>query len=143
LRYLIAGFAWLAGLGWRPIVAFHTTRFVGLYFFVLYRRGELPFALAVPGGSGDIVTALLALGLLMANRRVDRHPGLLAAWNVLGLIDILLVVSTASRLGLAQPGSMAALRRLPLSLLPTFLVPLIIASYLWLFGKLPRGRQAT
>jgi hypothetical protein len=32
--------------------------------------------------------------------------------------------------------------RLPMSLLPTFLVPVIIASHVWLFGRLRAGRAA-
>jgi len=58
---------------------------------------------------------------------------------VLGLADILFVVVTAARLGVADPESMAALLRLPLSLLPTFLVPLIIASHVVLGVRLARG----
>jgi hypothetical protein len=59
-------------------------------------------------------------------------------WNVLGLADILFVVVTAAWLGVAEPESMAALLRLPLSLLPTFLVPLIIASHVVLGVRLAR-----
>lgn len=126
--------AWLTSLGWRPLVALHLSRFVGAYFLVLHQRGELPWAFAVPGGIGDIVVAALALGLLLAGDRVAARPGLLLGWNVLGLVDILFVVATAARLALADPASMAALLRLPLSLLPTFLVPLIIATHVWLFA---------
>jgi hypothetical protein len=63
---------------------------------------------------------------------------------VLGLADILFVVATAARLALADPASMAALLRLPLSLLPTFLVPLIIASHVVLGVRLAltAGRAA-
>src|SRR5512143_81633 len=46
--------SWLAGIRLRQVVALHLTRFVGAYFLVLYGRGELPFAFAVPGGWGDI-----------------------------------------------------------------------------------------
>jgi len=48
------------------------------------------------------------------------------------------VVVTAARLGVADPESMAALLQLPLSLLPTFLVPLIIASHVVLGVRLAR-----
>jgi hypothetical protein len=53
---------------------------------------------------------------------------------------MLFVVATAARLGLAEPSSMAALLRLPLSLVPTFLVPLIIASHILIFVRLARQR---
>ena len=58
--------------------------------------------------------------------------------NLLGMVDILFVVATAARLAAADPESMAALLRLPLSLLPTFLVPLIIASHVVLGVRLAR-----
>ena len=48
------------------------------------------------------------------------------------------MVATAARLAAADPGSMVALLRLPLSLLPTFLVPLIIASHVILGVRLTR-----
>ena len=57
------------------------------------------------------------------------------------MVDILFVVVTAVRLGAADPASMAALQRLPLNLLPTFLVPLIIATHVILGVRLARGRR--
>ena len=56
-------------------------------------------------------------------------------------MDILFVVVTAARLGLADPASMMELTHLPLSLLPTFLVPLIIASHVVVFVRV-RQRSA-
>jgi hypothetical protein len=136
-----AGFrAWLAAVDERWLVALHLTRFVGFYFLYLYGRGELPYAFAVPGGWGDIAVASLAAGLLLwGSPRDGRRRPAYVVWNVLGLVDILFVVATAARLGLADRASMAALVRLPLSLLPTFLVPLIIASHVVLGARLARG----
>jgi hypothetical protein len=128
---------WLRALHLRWLIALHLTRFVGLYFLVLYYRdGALPYAFAVPGGWGDTLVAALAIGLLAAARKLETRRALVGIWNALGLIDILLVVATASRLALADPDSMNALLRLPLSLLVTFLVPLIIASHVVVFWRL-------
>ena len=134
----LAGFrGWLRTLDLRWLVALHLTRFVGIYFLVLYYRdGALPYAFAVPGGWGDILVATLALGLLAAVRKFETRRGLIGVWNALGLIDILFVVATASRLALADPDSMNVLLRLPLSLLVTFLVPLIIASHVVVFWRI-------
>jgi hypothetical protein len=131
--------AWLAAIDERWLVALHLTRFVGFYFLYLYGRGELPYAFAVPGGWGDIAVASLAAALLLWGPPRDvRRRWAYVAWNALGLADILFVVATAARLGLQNPASMAALLRLPLSLLPTFLVPLIIASHVVLGVRLGR-----
>lgn len=122
---------WLRSVPLDGLVAFHLTRFVGIYFLVLHARGELPWAFAVPGGWGDIAVASGAVALLLL-RGISRPAPepIYLAWNVAGLIDILFVVATAVRLVLAEPASMAALTRLPLSLLPTFVVPLILFTHL-------------
>ena len=124
----------------RVLVLFHLTRFVGIYFLVLHARGELPWAFAVPGGWGDIAVAATAL-LLVLRVRPDRPGGRRAyvLWNVLGLLDILGVVLTATRLALADPESMRALLRLPLSLLPTFVVPIVIATHVLMLRRLAGG----
>ena len=146
---LSTGFrAWLFSLRLRQIVALHLTRFVGAYFLVLYARGQLPYAFAVPGGWGDILVAASALILVLIVPRLEARPGWVAVWNLAGFADILFVVATATRLALADPDSMSALLRLPLSLLPTFLVPIIIASHVLLFWRLwqeraPRDRAAS
>jgi hypothetical protein len=133
--------AWLRALDARWLVAPHLTRYVGIYFLVLHGRGRLPYAFAVPGGWGDIVAATAAALLLLSGR--PRGGGRRAAylvWSVYGLVDLLFVVLTAGRLGLADPASMAELLELPLSLLPTFLVPILIATHLILGARLLRRR---
>jgi hypothetical protein len=64
------------------------------------------------------------------------------AWNVAGLVDILGVVLTAARLAFVDPASMQALLHLPLSLLLTFVVPIIIATHVWMLGRLACRRPA-
>jgi hypothetical protein len=127
----------------RALALFHVTRFVGFYFLVLHGRGELPWAFAVPGGWGDNVTAAWLL-LLVAFVRPDTRGGRLhyLTWNVFGLLDILGVVLTAARLAFEKPGSMRALLELPLSLLLTFVVPIIIATHVLMLARLARADPA-
>lgn len=130
----------LKGLDPRAIVALHLTRFVGFYFLWLYARGDLPYRFAVPGGWGDIIVATGAAVILASWSAFGRRRSVLFAWNVYGLVDILFVVAIAAAEGKAAPASMAALLRMPLSLLPMFLVPLIISSHLLIFARLRAGR---
>jgi hypothetical protein len=133
--------AWVMSVDARLLVALHLTRFVGFYFLVLYGRGELPYDFAVPGGWGDIAVAAAA-AVLLATARPTSRGGWLAysVWNVAGFVDIMFVVLTAARLGLEDPTSLEALFRLPLALLPAWLVPLVIATHVLLAVRLARQR---
>ena len=128
---------WVNSIDVRALTALHLTRFVGIAFLLLYARGQLPWAFAVPGGWGDIVVAMLAaLLLLLASPSTGRGRAAWIGWNTLGFIDIIFVVGTAARLFKTDPASMQAMLQLPLSLIPTFLVPLIVTSHVVLFRRL-------
>jgi hypothetical protein len=132
---------WTMKVDLRWLVLLHVSRFVGFYFFYLCSRGELPFDFAAPAGWGDNIVAALAILLLALSGA--RKWKMLIAWNTIGLTDILFVVMTALRLGLADPQSMHALREFPLSLLPSFLVPLIIASHILIFFRAARLKTSS
>lgn len=135
--------AWALMVDIRALVLIHATRLVGAYFLMLHARGELPWAFAVPGGWGDITVAATALAVVAwAPRRGSAGWSAFFLWNATGFVDIALVVATATRLGMADPNSMEALTRLPLSLLPTFLVPIIVATHVVIFLRLMASRRA-
>ncbi len=131
---------WFFALDPRVIVSLHLMRLVGFYFILLYLREELPYDFAIPAGIGDIAIAFFAL-ILITTSRAENRSGLVSygVWNFLGLIDILFVVSRAGRLALNDPMSMRAMLELPLSLLITWLVPLIIGTHIlfaiWLYRR--------
>jgi hypothetical protein len=132
---------WALRVDLRWLVLFHVTRlFAGAYFLVLCHRSQLPCAFARPAGWGDIAVAVLALAVVSA-MRAEFGKALLVIWNTIGLIDIIFVVLSALRFGLKDWQSMHALRELPLSLLPMFLVPLIIASHVLIFVRLARAES--
>ena len=134
--------AWADDVAIRALVAIHLTRFVGIYFLLLARQGMLAARFAVPAGYGDIFVATLALVLILIGEPSSRsRRGLYLIWNSLGLVDILLVIGNAARVGLADSQSMQPLLRLPLSLLPTFLVPVIITSHVLIFRRLSTTRN--
>jgi hypothetical protein len=126
---------WAAIVDLRTVIALHLTRFVGIYFLILAQRGKLPLGFARPAGVGDIIIASGAV-VLLAAPGLRSWQKLLRIWNFIGFIDIVFVAFSALRFGLQDWQSMVALRTLPLSLLPTFLVPLIIASHVLIFIRL-------
>jgi hypothetical protein len=134
---------WVHRLDLRGLVLIHVSRLIGIYFLALYARGELPYAFAVPGGVGDIIVALFALLVVFLPVGFERRQHLIYIWNVVGFIDIMLIVVTAAYFSFSWPTQMRALTRLPLSLLPTFLVPLIIATHIVIFARIARARAAT
>lgn len=127
---------WLRTVDLRMLVLLHVARLIGYASLILYRRGQLPYALAVPGGWGDIIVAVLALVVVFLPMRETLRQRACIIWNTFGLVDILLLVATAVRLGFTQPWQLGAWRRLPCSMLPTFLVPLIIATHVIIYVRL-------
>ncbi|HUE40530.1 MAG TPA: hypothetical protein VMO75_01240 [Chthoniobacterales bacterium] len=119
----------------RWLIALHLVRFIGIFFLVLASYDRLPGGFAKPAGIGDIIVAIGAVALL-AMPGLRSWIAVLRIWNFFGFIDILFVVFSALRFGLQDWTSMAALRQLPLSLLPTFFVPLILASHVLIFVRL-------
>lgn len=131
--------AWLLAADPRSILALHATRFLaGLAFLFYQRTGALPAAFAMPAGIGDMLVGITALALLFAARTAPPARAALLFWNAFGLTDLFFVVATAARLGMADPASMQSLLQLPLSLLPTFLVPILFATHFLLFAQLLR-----
>ena len=126
---------WAEELDVRALLGLHLVRFVGIYFLMLHARGELPGRFAVPAGWGDIIVAIGALAIILVPvlRQSSRA---VMIWNTVGLIDILFVVTTAAGLAFANRDSMSALTRLPLSFLPTMVVPLIIATHVIILVRL-------
>ncbi len=121
---------------------FHLTRFVGVYFLILFSRGMLPYDFAVRGGWGDIAVAAGVLILVFFVKPAEKTGWTLyLLWNALGFVDILLVVMTAARLAFSEPGSMDELLRLPLNLLLTFVVPIIIFTHIVIFTRLFRSAK--
>lgn len=130
--------AWVDALDLRVLVLLHVTRFVGIYLLVLHQHGELPRAFAVPGGIGAIVVAVMALPVALAPLTGDARRRAIVIWNVFGGIELLLMLISLARIGLSDPADLRPLTRLPLSLLPTFLFPLLLAAHVILFARTSR-----
>ncbi len=122
--------------GLRSFVAFHATRVAaGAYFLVLYARGVLPAEFAVPAGWGDIVVGVAAVVVAASciPMRAAWQQIALLIWNAAGLVDIVFVLSSGIRLFLRDAAVLARFTELPMSLLPTFVVPIVLVTHLLIF----------
>jgi hypothetical protein len=132
--------AWIVTADLRALVSVHMLRAIaGAGFLWAASRGELSRDFANIAGYGDILVALLALAMIL--RVAPERPSaplLYVIWNTIGLIDIMLAVVTATRIAMTDQPAMAALLRTPFAVIPLFLVPVVIASHIWIFERLLR-----
>jgi hypothetical protein len=120
-------------------------RALGVIFLILYAGDKLPGLFALPAGIGDMIIGLSAPLVALAYAKSPlRTAGLVRIWNVLGILDLTIAVSTGfitapSRLFTVdfQPNS-DLMTVLPLVLVPVYLVPLSIVLHLASLAKLHR-----
>jgi hypothetical protein len=112
-------------LNTRAMTIAHSWRIGGFFFLVLASYGILPNVFAQPAGWGDIAIGLTAPLVAIYLARPD-HRRSFIAWHALGLLDLVTAVTSGvfARL-LADGPSMEPMTVLPLSLVPTFAVPLL------------------
>jgi hypothetical protein len=128
------------------IVSVQVYRALGLIFLVLYAGGHIPGVFAWPAGVGDVMVGLLAplVGIAYA-RRSPNAAGLVRAWNLLGISDLIVAVTTGfltspSRLQmLAFDAPNQLISAFPLVMIPVFLVPLSVLLHLASLNKLRRA----
>ena len=137
--------AWVDALPLRTLIGINAFRFVGITFLVLAARGEIDPVFAARAGWGDIATAALALILVAAGEpRTPLRRGLTHTWNALGFLDLVVAVATATAVTLqgSTPG-VAPVLYLPLVLIPTFVVPVFLASHVIIFRRLRAAARMT
>src|SRR5258706_6363394 len=127
----------IASLNLQTITFIQIGRIFGGAFLLEYLLGAIPGVFALPAGWGDVaigLTAPLVAWMMISQTRF--RLGMLLVWNILGLIDLVMAVSSGiltsrSTLGfLAGTTTSAAVTVLPLSLIPTFLVPFYLILHL-------------
>ena len=128
--------AFVLGLGPVLTTSIQAWRFGGLAFIALLTYDVLPGAFAWPAGLGDIAIGATAPAFALA---IARNPRLAASrgfvvWNLLGILDLVVAIGSGTLIawfGLgANPASMSAMPRLPLVLIPAFLVPIFVMLHI-------------
>lgn len=114
---------------------------IGFTFVLLEAHGVLPAVFALPAGYGDMFIGATAtyVALRLAN---PGHRGAFIFWQALGITDLVLAVGLGTTARLINPGSsMAAMTALPLSLVPTFLVPLFLIFHVISIAQAKNGKS--
>jgi hypothetical protein len=129
------------------LIGVQVYRVIGAVFVILLGLGELPAHFALPAGWGDVVVGLTAPFVAVALAR--GAPGsrtAAVAWNLLGLLDLVIAVGMGSGLlvPLLAPGQgpavpTAALQEFPLVLVPTFAVPVSVLLHVLALSGLRHG----
>lgn len=147
LAALVAAYRWWPtmrafadGVDLRIPIGFHAVRIAfGAGFLMLESKGELNPLFAIRAGWGDVVAGLLAIVAVIAvGTRSPRARAIVLAFNVVGLLDIVIVFATAQYLLFlsGHPETMAAIGRFPLPTIPLFVLPMIFATHFLIFGRL-------
>jgi hypothetical protein len=139
-------FDWYRRFSLAGLVAFQSFRLpLELIMHQAAREGVMPPQMTFTGRNWDILTGLLALPLAYLLSRNRARPAWVWAWNLLGLLLLINVVSVAV---MSFPGPLRRfwnepanlwVTHLPFVWLPTVLVPLALAGHLLIARKLLSG----
>jgi len=113
------------------LTLFHSWRVIGIVFVILEAHRMLPAAFAFPAGYGDIFIGATA-GIVAAKFTGPSHRATFIAWQLLGILDLLNAVAVGVTANLINPHGalMLPMTVLPLSLVPTFGVPLLMIVHI-------------
>jgi hypothetical protein len=127
----------------RVLTIVQSWRIAGFAFVVLYVYGILPGVFANPAGWGDIAIGLTAPWVAMKLAEPGHRKGFIV-WNALGILDLVVAVTTGTTSRLVHPHGLAAdaMTVLPLSIVPTFLVPLFLILHIIVIAQARRWPEA-
>jgi hypothetical protein len=128
-------FGGLTRLDAPTLAVLQTFRVGGAVFLIAWTQGSLPAGFALPAGIGDVMVGLAApfvAGALAAGKPYASR--LFRAWNIVGVADLVIAVATGVGHSRSPVGFLATatgpttdlVARYPLSLIPTFLVPIAV-----------------
>jgi hypothetical protein len=119
-------------------VLLQVLRASGLYFLLSDDAAALPRGFALLAGAGDLVVAVMALPVALAPLAESARSRAIRIWSVVSLISLLAAAGMLLRLGLTEPVRLLPFVVLPISLYPTFLLPLLLAAQAILLARMLR-----
>lgn len=129
------------------LTAVHTWRIGGLAFVVLMAMGLLPAPFALPAGLGDFAIGVTAPFVAYALSKNALPSRVFVAWQYAGIADLVVAVSTGvlsspSKIGILAHGATTRIMGLlPLSLIPTFFVPLFVILHIICIAQTSRAKS--
>ena len=126
----------------RAIAALHSFRFFGLVFVLPGVVGpNLPAGFATFAAYGDFATGILAILALATVRIRPLFWPFVLAFNLVGIVDLLVDYYNATRLNLpANPGQLGSTYAIPIVYVPLLMITHITAFYLLM--RAPRTQAA-
>jgi hypothetical protein len=134
----------ISSLDLRWLTLAQTWRILGIVFVIDYARGLLPGVFALPAGWGDFAIGITAP--LVAWLWKPPYPRkTFIVWNLLGMIDLVNAVTIGVLASITPVGLLAGdvstrlMGMFPLSLVPTFFVPLLFILHLISLIRVRKG----
>jgi hypothetical protein len=129
----------LFSLNPRTLTLVQSWRIAGLTFIALYTYGLLPGVFALPAGLGDMAIGATAPFVALKLTSLSSKRSFLV-WQFLGITDLVVAVGSGLATRLLNPHAIqaTAMTELPMSLIPTFAVPLFLMLH---FVCIAQARQ--
>ena len=134
----------VSSLDLRMLTLTQTFRVIGIVFVILYFLGALPGVFALPAGWGDFAVGITAPVVAWYWKRPFPYRTFVV-WNVLGILDLVTAMSLGVLASATPVGALAGdvttrlMGQFPLSLVPTFFVPLLLILHLICFARVGKG----
>jgi len=134
----------LLGIPLQLLIGLNAMRILGVLFLLDFVAGSLSGPFPFFAGLGDMITGALAIPLALRIAR-SREPSVstMTGWNAFGVLDLIVAVGlgitsvAGSPLELVHAGvGSQAVQYLPLSLIPTVLVPFYLLTHAIIAGQL-------
>jgi hypothetical protein len=117
----------------RAIATLHSFRFFGLVFILPGVVGNLPAGFAPFAAYWDLATGVLAMLALLTVRIRPLFWLFVAAFNLVGMVDLILDYYHATQVGLpALAGQLGATYAIPIIYVPVLMITHVVAFYLLL-----------
>jgi len=126
----------------RTLTFVQSWRIIGFTFLPLYAAGLLPAVLALPAGWGDIVIGATAPLAALKFANFSRRRAF-AFWQILGILDLVTAMTLGPAARLISPHQVAptVMMELPMSLIPTFGVPLFFMIHVICIAQARRWNE--